>query len=69
MTLSEYFGTDGAKTPSEIARHIGKSVSLVTLLRDGKRRPSMDTVDAIREATGGLVTGDDWMAPASEVAA
>lgn len=68
MTLGEYFGTEGALTPSQLARLIGKSVSFVTLLRDEKRRPSMDTVDAILEATGGKVSGDDWMTP-NEVAA
>lgn len=68
MTLIEYFGTEGALTPKELADKIGKSVSLVSLLVAEKRRPSMDTVDAIRDATGGLVTGDDWMSPAAEAA-
>lgn len=69
MTLDEYFGTEGALKQTALAALIGKSDAFVSLLRAGTRRPSMDTVDAINVATGGLVTGNDWMASADEAAA
>lgn len=43
------------------AEQIGKSPSFVCELRKGTRMPSLATMRAIHDATGGAITLADWM--------
>lgn len=72
MTLDEYLTTfqrdDGKVGLSDAAfgERCGMSQSQVSRLRNSKSRPSFEAIDAIRLATGGKVSPNDWFVEAAE---
>ena len=58
MDLSTYL-RDRKVTASALATQLGCSVSTVTRIRDGQRRPSLRRALQIQAATGGSVTVAD----------
>ena len=64
MKLHDYLQTKSIKR-SEFAALIGKSQSYVTMLCQGAIWPSRDAAQRIAEATGGLVTANDFVASES----
>ncbi|HEX8556439.1 MAG TPA: helix-turn-helix transcriptional regulator [Sphingomonas sp.] len=50
-------------TDAQIAAAIGKDRSLVTRLRNGSARPTLDVAAAIERHTGGAVQMQDWVEP------
>lgn len=50
-------------TDAAFGRLISRSHTTVLRLKNGAIRPSLETAQAIRDATGGAVTADDFMAP------
>lgn len=45
---------------AEFGRRIGKSHSTILRLKRGEIQPSLGTIHAIRDATAGKVTADDF---------
>jgi transcriptional regulator with XRE-family HTH domain len=63
--LSAYMKRERVKD-AEFAAAIGKDRSLVTKLRNGSVRPTIDVAAAIERETGGAVPMQAWAAPHSE---
>ena len=59
MQLSDYVARENLRD-GEFARRIGRSRVTVNRIRRGLVRPSWDTIKAIRAATKGAVTADDF---------
>jgi transcriptional regulator with XRE-family HTH domain len=59
MRLSQYLD-DHKISDAAFARTVGVAHSLVHYWRNGKKKPSLETVRRIRIATGGLVQEPDW---------
>lgn len=59
MHLAEYLRTKEIKL-AEFATRIGRSPATVSRLANGKQQPDWDTVKAIRRATKGAVTANDF---------
>ena len=59
MKLNEYLRKEG-KTHGDFANEIGVSVSYVTYLSLGRRKPSFDVLVKIHRATSGVVTFIDF---------
>lgn len=57
--LDEYL-TQNCISSADFAGKIGADHSTVWRLRNGKMRPGADLIIAIRNATDGAVTLDDW---------
>jgi len=62
MKLALWLDANGL-SDAEFARRISKTHTTVLRLKRGEIRPSLETVEAIRAATNGEVTADDFMAP------
>lgn len=62
MKLAAYLELPG-KRASDIARKCDCSVSTITRIAKGEKAPSMKMAAAIREATDGAVTPDDYLPP------
>lgn len=66
MTLNDYLTTykhkDGkvGMTDAAFGELCGISQPQVSRLRNGKSRPSFEAIEAIRAASGGSVTPNDW---------
>jgi transcriptional regulator with XRE-family HTH domain len=61
MQLADYMAREKLRD-GEFARRIGRSRVTVNRIRRGLIRPSWDTIKAIRAATRGEVTADDFEA-------
>lgn len=59
MHLADYL-RDHEITLAAFAERIGRSPATVSRLANGKQLPDWDTVRAIRRATKGAVTANDW---------
>ena len=71
MTLDEYLSpaTDENGKPvsdATFGARCGMSQSQVSRLRNGKSRPSFEAIEAVRKATDGKVSPNDWFAEAAE---
>lgn len=71
MTLDEYLSTatdENGKPISDAAFGVkcGLSQPQISRLRNGKSKPSFETIEAIRAATGNAVSPNDWFAEAAE---
>jgi DNA-binding transcriptional regulator YdaS (Cro superfamily) len=67
MQLADYLKKH-AISATRFAKQVGKSKSMMTLLLQGKRRPSPELAKEIERQTGGVVPkhelrGDIWDAP------
>lgn len=60
MRLREYLDRERLSN-GEFAKLVGVSDSLVSRWLSGQKRPSLDTLEAIRNATRGAVTAEDFM--------
>lgn len=60
MRLSEYLKVKGM-THEDFARRVDVSVSYVTYLVQGKRKPSFDLLVNIHKETDGAVTFNDFI--------
>lgn len=60
MKLAEYLATKKL-SQAEFARIIEASQVAVSRYASGRRMPRRDRMLKIREVTGGLVTGDDFL--------
>lgn len=60
MNLSQYLSANGI-TDEAFAQQIERDRSFVTKLRQGKARPSVETLSKIKSATNGAVTADAFM--------
>lgn len=65
MTLDEYISRtkdEAGKPLSDTAfgERCGMSQSQISRLRNGKSKPSFETIEAIRVATEGAVSPNDW---------
>lgn len=60
MKLSEYLARPG-KTATDLARNCGVSVSTITRVARGEKRPSMGLLAAIFEHTKGKVKPNDFL--------
>lgn len=73
MTLDEYLKTfrhpDGKEGLSDtaFAERAGLSQSQVTRLRSGKSKPSFEAIEAVRAASDGAVTPNDWFQAADAI--
>lgn len=65
--LSTYMKREGV-TDSTMALAIGKDRSLVTRLRHGSIRPTIEVAGAIERETCGEVTMQSWLMPTPEPA-
>lgn len=63
--LTTYMKREGI-TDASLAAAIGKDRSLVTRLRHGQVRPSIDVAGAIERETGGEVSMQSWL-PAAPI--
>jgi plasmid maintenance system antidote protein VapI len=61
MKLETYLTEQGIK-PTAFAAEIGVAPSTITRLLRGERSPRLELMVAIKKATGGAVTIDDFMA-------
>ena len=59
MTLTEYFSTEPRGSKTEMAQYLGITITYMSLLIHGKRRPSMPMALAIERATQDLVTAKE----------
>lgn len=71
MTLDEYLSTaidaNGKKlSDAAFGELCSMSQSQVSRLRNGKSKPSFETIEAIRTVTGGAVSPNDWFSEAAE---
>lgn len=62
MRLTDYLDAHSI-TDAEFGSRIGLSQPQVSKLRRGKHWPQRETMERIREATGGAVTADDFLPP------
>ena len=62
MKLSEWLDSQNL-SDAEFGRQIGKTHSTVLRLKRGEIRPTLETVEAVREATNGAVQADDFLSP------
>lgn len=60
MTLSDYLTSNGISR-GEFARRMGCSISVVSRLAAGLRKPTVGTLQKIIEASEGAVTLDDFV--------
>lgn len=60
MHLSEYMAQKNL-SDAEVASAIERSRPTVSRLRRGKMRPDWDTIERLRDFSGGLVTADDFV--------
>lgn len=60
MKLETYLSENGIK-PTAFATEIGVAPSTITRLLRGERSPRLELMQAIKRATGGAVTADDFM--------
>lgn len=60
MKLSEHMEAKGLKL-REVQDLTGFSLGYLSELSRGIKRPTLEAVDIIAEATGGAVMGNDWM--------
>jgi transcriptional regulator with XRE-family HTH domain len=58
MTLAEYLSRNPAQ---KLADDTGLSVASLSRMRREKQRPSMETMQKLFDATGGLVTPNDFL--------
>jgi transcriptional regulator with XRE-family HTH domain len=65
MTLTEYL-RENSLSETAFADRAGISQSQVNRLRSGKCRPSFEAIEAIKNATDGRVSPNDWFAEAAE---
>lgn len=63
MKLSDYLTTHQIRR-GDFARSVGVSGGWITQLCDGDGWPSREVAERISAATGGLVTANDFAAPA-----
>jgi transcriptional regulator with XRE-family HTH domain len=68
MRLDEWLSKN-AVTMTEMAALTGRSVSTISRLARGLHRPGFGTADAIRHATGGAVTPNDFLSSEQDTAA
>lgn len=61
MRLDDYLHQERLSL-TVFARRIGRAISTVSKIRRGVQRPDWSTMDAIRDATGGKVTANDFHA-------
>jgi transcriptional regulator with XRE-family HTH domain len=66
MTLKEYMKANNLKL-HDLAEKLGCSISLVSRLRSGSRRPGWAMSAKIKLATGGAVTRDDFYEEEEEI--
>lgn len=59
MTLKDYLAQEG-NTATKLADATNVSVSTITRAADGSTLPSRDLMSKIHEATGGMVTPNDF---------
>lgn len=59
MTLTEYFSSEPRGAKVEMAEYLGITVTYMSLLIHGKRRPSLPMALAIERATQDLVTAKE----------
>lgn len=59
MSLTEYFSTEPRGAKTEMAQYLGITITYMSLLIHGKRRPSMPMALSIERATQGLVAIKD----------
>ena len=59
MTLMEYFESEPRGAKVEMAEHLGITMTYMSLLIHGKRRPSMPMALSIERATQELVTAKE----------
>ena len=59
MSLTEYFSTEPRGAKTEMAKYLGITITYMSLMIHGKRRPSMPMALSIERATQGLVTIKD----------
>lgn len=64
MTLDDYLRLTG-ETAEAFARRIERAPSTISRLRKGETRPDWATMDAIKRATDGQVTPNDFDAAAA----
>jgi transcriptional regulator with XRE-family HTH domain len=62
MRLETYLAENGLK-PAEFAARMGKPASTVSRVLRGEREPSMALLRAIKLATNGAVTPNDFLQP------
>ena len=62
MQLKDYMARENLRD-GEFSRRIGRSRVTVSRIRRGLVRPSWDTIKAIRAATNGAVTAEDFETP------
>ncbi len=65
MHLSDYMTLRGL-SDDEMAGQIGRSRATVSRMRRRVARPDWDTIDALRRATKGQVTANDFMETQAE---
>ena len=65
MRLSEFIEQAGL-TDAVFGEQCGLSQSQVSRLRNGKSKPSFEAIEAVRGASGGKVSPNDWFAEAAE---
>lgn len=63
MKLADYLHEHGVRQV-DFAAKIGVAQSMVSRLAAGSHKPSFELLDKIHEATGGLVSFDDFRATA-----
>jgi len=63
MTLADYIKAKQT-TASRLAGEVGVPVSTITRLLRGERKPGIDLVSRIVDATNGEVTAEDFMVAA-----
>ena len=59
MTLTEYFSSEPRGAKVEMAEYLGITVTYMSLLIHGKRRPSLPLALAIERATQDLVSAKE----------
>lgn len=59
MTLTEYFSSEPRGAKVEMAEYLGITVTYMSLLIHGKRRPSLPMALAIERATQDLVSAKE----------
>lgn len=67
MKLSTYLAERGI-SDKDFGASIGRERSVVSKYRSGSVRPTLDTIQAIERATGGLVTYHDFVEPLERAA-
>lgn len=65
MRLSAFLDLPG-QSATDIARQCGVAVSTITRVAKGEKNPSLVLMQAIRDATRGAVSADDFLPPFDE---